>query len=252
MFVPPPPSEFALSQPLAEGGAGPLDPHLPMLVRVTGRTMLIVFVVVVLTSMLPLSPRSPVWGVQLSTRIIEVTSFAMVGVACLRFASFLEPIPDYAIAPQKAMQVARRRDGALRFCRLGVISLALLALWQVVLLFSNLAIVDRENAALSGQLRGRIGEAEKLVSEAPGSMVQQQWQQLTAAKAPGFSPAISAPEQQRQALLSKLRADQKKVDLDLIRKTGQARFDLLLSTFRRLALCAAFIIGFFALGRRCV
>jgi hypothetical protein len=245
MIATPPPSERS-------AGVAPalFDPHLPMLVRVTGRTMLVVFAVVVLTSLLPLSPRSPAWGVGVSTRIIEVTSFALVGVACLRVASFLEPLPDYDLAPDKAMQVLRRRNGALRFCHLGVISLALLALWQVVLLLTNTSRIEQELAALSSQVSTRIAQTEQQISQASAAAVQQQWQQLTAARTPGISPAISAPEQQRQALLNKLKADQKQADRNLSQRGNQERFSLVISTLRRLALCVAFILGFHALGRR--
>ena len=179
-----------------------------------------------------------------------MTSFALVGVACLRVASFLEPLPDYDLAPDKAMQVLRRRNGALRFCHLGVISLALLALWQVVLLLTNTSRIEQELAALSSQVSTRIAQTEQQISQASAAAVQQQWQQLTAARTPGISPAISAPEQQRQALLNKLKADQKQADRNLSQQGNQERFSLVISTLRRLALCVAFILGFHALGRR--
>lgn len=245
MIATPPPSERS-----AGGPAIQFDPHLPMLVRVTGRTMLVVFAVVVLTSLLPLNLGSPVWGVDVSTRIIEVASFALVGVACLRVASFLEPMPDYELDPDQAMQVLRRRSGALRFCRLGVISLALLALWQVVLLLNNTNRIEQELAALSGQISTRIAQTEQQVRQAPAAVVQQQWQQLSAARTPGISGAISAPEEQRQALLNKLKADQKLADRNLSQRGNQERFKLVISTLRRLALCVTFVIGFGALGRR--
>lgn len=226
------------------------DPHLAMVARVSGRTLLGVFLVVVITSMVPFTPRSLDWGVQFSSRIIEFTSFAFVGVAFLRLASFLGSSPDAAENPVEAMQLARQRDGAQRLCRLGVISLVLLTVWQVLLFFGTLSILDQQNATLSTQLSRRLNQVEQSMRQAPAAAVQQQWQSLLAGKTPGLNPAISDPEQQRKALLEVLGREQKQTNLNLLKQKGEKRFSLVITTIRRLALTIAFIVGFQALGRR--
>jgi len=235
------------SQPLRFPSA---DPHLAMLARVSGRTLLSVFLVVVVTSVVPFAPRSLDWGVQFSTRVIEFTSFAFVGVAFLRFASFLSGSPDPAEDPEGAMQLARQRSGALRLCQLGVISLVLLSIWQVVLFFGTLSLLDQQNAALSAQLGQRLSQVEQSLQQAPEAVVQQQWQRLVAAKAPGLNPALSDPQQQRKALQEALGREEKQANLNVIKQGGEKRFNLVVTTIRRLALSVAFSAGFHALSRR--
>jgi hypothetical protein len=228
-----------------------IDPHLAMLARVSGRTLLIIFLVVVTSSAVPFYPRSFEWGNQFSNRIVETTSFAFVGVAFLRFASVLVPSPDPIEEPRQAMQLARQRDGAIRLCRLGIISLLLLSFWQVVLLLQGVSRIDQQRTSLSKQLGQRISQTEQSIRQAPAGVVEQEWQRFQAAQPQGVAPqGISGTEQQRQALIKTLEAEQKQIGLNVSKQVGETLFGVVITTLRRLALCMAFILGFQAMSRR--
>ena len=51
-----------------------IDPHLAMLVRVSGRTLLLIFLVAVAAAIVPFNPRSLDWGIQFSNRIVQSLS----------------------------------------------------------------------------------------------------------------------------------------------------------------------------------
>lgn len=226
------------------------DPHLAMLARVSGRTLLIVFLVAVAASALPFYPRSLEWSIQFSNRIVEFTSFAFVGVAFLRIASFLVPIPDPIEEPVKAMQLARQRDTAIRLCRLGMLSLLLLSLWQGVILFRGLNLIDQERLSLSQQLSQSISRTEQSIRQAPAGVVEKELQRLQTAQLKTFTQGVSDTEQQRQALLKTLQAEKKQISLNVSKQTGNKLFDVVISTVRRVAFCVAFIVGFQAMGKR--
>lgn len=96
-----------------------LHPRLPLLVRATGLTLVVVFALFVISAALPFSFRSSAWAAQLTSRIIDATSLGFVGVALLRFATLLEPWPDPAAGRREALRWARRRNQALGLARLG-------------------------------------------------------------------------------------------------------------------------------------
>jgi hypothetical protein len=97
---------------------------VPLVVRACGRTFILAFRLLVIVAVLPFQPRSLPWATQISSRIIDTASFALLGVALLRLTSFLQSKPDPLTDRRAALALARQRDGALRLCRLGVISLA--------------------------------------------------------------------------------------------------------------------------------
>ena len=227
-----------------------IDPHLAMLVRVSGRTLLLIFLLAVAAAVVPFYPRSLDWGTQFSNRIVESLSFAFVGIAFLRFASFLVPSPDPIEEPEQAMRLARQRDSAIRLCRLGINALLLLSLWQGVLFLQSLSRIDQERTALSNNLSQRITQTEQSIRQAPAGLVEQEWQRLRAAQPPARSQGISGPEQQREALLKALDEEQKQISQNVSRQSGQKLFGVLITTARRLGFCLVFILGFRALSKR--
>jgi hypothetical protein len=227
-----------------------LNPKVPMLVRACGRTLLLAFVVVILASVLPIDVRSLPWGTQLSNRIVDAASLPLLGVALLRLAGFLQAEPDPRSERQEALTLARQKDLALKLCRAGVISLALLAVWQIPLLFGSIAQLDQQNQARSGQLNQRINQGEQTIRQAPAAVIQREWQRLTAAGAPGLSAEIRDPEQQRQLLLKALEKQQQQLGRTIGTREGQGRFLLVRNSLRVLALCGVYITGFLAIGTR--
>jgi len=155
---------------------------VPLLARACGRTLLLAFLVLVITAAVPFQPRSLAWASQLSGRIVDTASFPLLGVALLRLASLLQPEPDPLSEPTEAMALALERDGALRLCRLGVISLGLLAVWQIPLLFGSFTTMDQQGVARSSELNQRIGQGEQTIRKAPPAEIQREWQRLRAGR----------------------------------------------------------------------
>lgn len=227
-----------------------LDPQVSIVARACGRTLILAFLVLVAVAALPFQPRSLAWATQISSRIVDTASFPLLGVALLRLASFLQPEPDPRSEPRVAMALARQRDGALRLCRLGAFSLVLLALWQVPLLIGSFTRLDQQNVARASELNQRISQGEQTIGQASPEVIQREWQRLSAAGAPGISAEISDPQQQREILLAQLEQQQQQLGRTVGEQDGQSRFAVLRNTLRTLALCAVYIAGFLAMGRR--
>lgn len=227
-----------------------LNPRVPLLARACGRTLLLAFLVLVITAAVPFQPRSLTWASQLSGRIVDTASFPLLGVALLQLATLLQPEPDPLSEPREAMALARQRNGALRLCRLGVISLGLLAVWQIPLLFGSFTTMDQQGVARSSELNQRIGQGEQTIRQAPPAEIQREWQRLRAAGAPGISADIRDPEQQRQLLLEQLERQQQQLGRAIGDQEGQRRFVVVRNSLRIFALCGIYIAGFQAMGRR--
>lgn len=221
------------------------------LARICGHTLLLVFGVSVVFALFPLDLRSSIWGTQLSSRIIDGTSLALVGVALLCAAVLLQPIPENpnSSSRNQVKLLARQRAGALRLCRVGVISLALLAVWQLLLLVGNTAQINQRNLSQAKQISPAIQQAEQFIRQASASELEQPWQRFLSAGAPGMKQPVSSTEQKRQLLLSALKAQQRQMDLNISSRGDQARLTLVLDTLRRVALCFIYGSGFFFLRR---
>ena len=227
-----------------------LSPQLPMLARACGRTLLLAFLVLVVAAALPLQPRSLAWATQISSRIIDTASFPLLGVALLRFATFLEPSPDPLTERREALAWAQRRDLVIRLAWLGVVSLFLLAVWQIPLLLGSFTSLDQQNVARAGQLNQRISQGEQSIRQAPPAQIQSEWQRLQAAGAPGITAEIRDPERKRQILLAQLEQEQQQLGRTLGSQNDQSRFVAIRNSLRILALCAIYIAGFQAIARR--
>jgi hypothetical protein len=227
-----------------------LDPKVAVVVRACGRTLLLAFAVVILAASLPIKPVSLAWGTQFSGRIVDAVSLPLLGVALLRLATLLQPDPDSHSERKEALALARQKDMALLLCRLGMISLCLLAVWQIPLMFGSIATLEQQNLMRSGQLKQRISQGEQTIRQAPTALIQREWQRLKAAGAPGISPDISDPEQQRQLLLEQLEQQQQQLGSTIGNRDVQGRFFVVRNTLRILALCGVYIAGFQAIGKR--
>lgn len=234
-----------------------LDPKVLMLARVCGRTLLLAFLVVILASVLPIELRSVAWGTQLTSRIVDAASFPLLGVALLRLATLLqkEPNPrnprdeyEQSVLRKEAKALAKQKDVVLLLCRSSVVVLALVAVWQIPLLFGGIAVLDQQNQARSGQLNQRISQGEQTIRQAPAAAIQREWQRLSAAGAPGISSDIRDPEKQRELLLKQLERQQQQLGRTIGSRDGQGRFLVVRNSLRIMALCAAYITGFLGLS----
>lgn len=227
-----------------------LAPKVAILIRACGRTLLLAFIVVILAASLPIQPVSSVWGTQFSNRIVDAVFLPLLGVVLLRLARLLQPDPDSYSKRKGVLALVKQKDTALLLCRLGMISLGLLAVWQIPLMFGSIATLEQQNMVRSGQLKQRLSQGEQTIRQAPTALIQREWQRLTAAGAPGISPAISNPEQQRQLLLQQLEQQQQQLGSTIDNRDVQGRFLVVRNTLRILALCGVYIAGFQAIGKR--
>ncbi|MEB3234100.1 MAG: hypothetical protein VKM98_01620 [Cyanobacteriota bacterium] len=179
--------------------------RVPALAQVCGRTLLIAFAVSVFFAVFPLQIGSSVWGTQLSSRIIDRVFIALVGVTLLCAAAFLQPMPeDLHTASRMASKLGRQRRLALRLCGIGMISMALLASWQLLLMLNSMGQINEGVLSQSSRISPTIETAERLGRQAPAPQLEQSWKRFLAAGAPGVNQPVSinSAEQKRQALLS--------------------------------------------------
>lgn len=230
------------------------DPRPAMLLWVCGKTLILVFLIIVITTLLPLNPRSVEWGTQLTSQILHTAFLPLIGVALLRVGSLLQPWPDASADPAAAMRLARRRHSALQFSRQGVVSLSLLAVWHVPLFLGSVTLIDQRNAAEAADLSKRLERDALSIQRASAAEIQGRWQELGLVEqgvlAIDTSPDTNNPEDQRMALISQIETRQRQIGRDASSRGHAARFALLQNALRSLVLCLAYVAGFLALGRR--
>lgn len=228
----------------------PLMSRLAMLARVCGRTLLLVFLVSVFFAVFPLNLGSPLWGSQLSSRIIDSASIALVGITLLGGAAVVEQSPeDLERAPRRGARRGSPRASVMRLCRLGMISLALLALWQLPLLLGNTVQINQRSLSQSARTSPAMANAEQFLRQASAAELETAWQRLIASGAPALKRPVSGSEQKRQILLAAIKADQRQIERRRRIQVDKARLALMLDSLRRIALCGIYGGGFFLLRR---
>jgi hypothetical protein len=120
-----------------------IDPHLPALARVCGRTMILAFLVVLAASLFPINLNSSSWGSQISSRILDAGVLPMIGVTLLCSACFLESGVDSRRHPNAA-RLLHHRESSRRLIQVGMASLIGLVIWQVPLFIGNLNQIDQQ------------------------------------------------------------------------------------------------------------
>lgn len=227
-----------------------IDPHLPLLARVCGRTMILAFVVILVASLFPINIRSLIWGSQLSNRILDAGVLPLLGVTLLRSACFLESGVDSSRNPVGARRLIRQREVARRLIRIGIGSLVLLAIWQLPLFIGSLNQIDQRRIAETQQLSNTLTAAEQVLSQAPQETLDETWKRFVAA---GLSPSkqtIRDREQQRKTMIERIRINRQQANLSVDQRGSQARFALIRNLARNLLLCGVYITGYRGLGKR--
>lgn len=221
-----------------------------MLARVCGRTLLLVFVVSMFFAVFPLNLGSPLWGSQLSSRILDSASIALVAVSLLGGAAVIEQSPEDAErAPRRGARRGSQQDFVMRLCRLGVISLALLALWQLPLLLGNTVQINQRSLSESVRISPAVAKAEQFLRQASAAELETAWQRFIASGAPGLKRPVSGSEQKRQVLLAAFTADQRQLERRMKIQADKARLAVVRDSLRRIALCGIYGSGFFLLRR---
>lgn len=192
----------------------------------SGWALFVVFLTTVIASSLPLQVVNPGWGSKLSRLIVDASSLPLVGMCLIRYSIYLQGLSPKA-------QADRLQRAKLRISRLagaGTISLVLLAAWQVALFVMILPGVEQQFSSARGRLMQRSDAIEQALSEALPDQIQQGWEQLR--RVSPQSPPLTAPlvdlsiEDQREALLSRAKAESKDAVTSLKQQADAARFQL--------------------------
>jgi hypothetical protein len=229
-----------------------VDPHVPFMARVCGRSMILAFLIVLVASLFPVNIRSSIWGSQISNRILDAGVLPLLGVTLLRTACFLESGVDSRRDPVAAKRLLRQRESARRLIRIGVGSLILLAIWQLPLFIGSLNLIDQQRTFESRQLSEKLTTAEQVLRQAPQPMVDETWKQFVAAGLSSSRQIIRDQEQQRKAMLERILIQRQQANLGVNQRGTQARFALVRNLARNLLLCCVYITGYWGLGKRLV
>lgn len=192
----------------------------------SGWALFAVFLTTVIASSLPLQVVNPGWGSKLSRLIVDSCSLPLVGLCLIRYSVYLQSLSpnDQAERIQRAKLRISRLAGA------GTIALLLLAVWQVALFLMILPGVEQQFSSARGKLMQRSDAIEQALSQALPEQIQQGWEQLR--RASPQSPTLIAPlddlsiEEQREALLSRAKAESRDAVTSLKQQADAARFQL--------------------------
>ncbi len=229
----------------------PLNSLLPALARLSGRTLLLAFVLSLFFELFPINLGSLSWGIQISNFIVDHAFVAFSGVALLSYSAFVQLMPDPDAEPLVAQRLTVQRNFALRLCRFGLFSLALLALWQLPLMLGSTGSLNVRDMVEYQTLSPVWQKAEQSIRQASPAEIDLLWQRFIAAGAPGLKkPAnVIATEPRRQILLAGMKAGKQQSERSIDSRGGQARFEVTRDTLRRVGLCWIYGSGFFVLRR---
>lgn len=227
-----------------------IDPHLPVMARVCGRSMILAFLVVLAASFFPMNLNSSSWGSQISNRILDACVLPMIGVTLLRSACFLESGVDSRRHPNAAKRLLRLRESSRRLIQVGRASLILLAIWQVPLFVGNLNQIDQQRTVESKLISAKLSVLEQALRQAPQETVDETWKRFISSGQVSSKQISIDREQPRMALLERIRVQQQKANLGVSQRGNQARFALFLNLARNLLLCLIYVTGYWGLGQR--
>jgi hypothetical protein len=96
----------------------------------------------------------------------------------------------------------------------------------------------------SRQLSDKLTTAEQALRQAPQAMVDETWKQFVVAGLSSSRQIIRDREQQRQAMLERIRIQRQQANLGVSQRGTQARFALVRNLARNLLLCCVYITGY--------
>ncbi len=199
------------------------------LIRNSGRALWAVFVVSVVSILLPLDLTSPAWGTRLSTLIVDAASLPLVGLLLMRYAAHLDTESDEPAEPFAPDPI----QGLRRLAFAGFILLLFLAIWQVVLLSSTYNLLDNQKLSGATQIDQQFGRLERDVKTGTDDQISQYYKQSQ--NPVGFSGVDSNPAEQRISLLNQI--GQKKLEaLNQLNKTNSDNRAFVLRDLLRIVL----------------
>lgn len=206
---------------------------------------MLVFLITVLATAIPFQITSLAWGINLSTRVVDAGSLALVGLCLVRYGDHVQ-----------SQSATSGQFSPLRFkrlCRLlaiaGSSTLILLAIWQVPLFLTALQGIDRQAAVASTQAVHRFDAIAEALRQASPAQIAQGWEQLKrqSAQAPQLGEQSTAS--QREQLLGRAEEESQNQLMNLREQAASARFQLGRDRLR-VALVALVYSGAFLTLRR--
>jgi hypothetical protein len=117
------------------------------LLRLLGRVLIAAFCISILAFALPFQLRSPNWGVILSNRIVDEFPLVLAGIGLLRVSALNDAQEANDSDETDDTDALERDQGSRWISKLGLISVGLIAIWQVGLFFGILRDIDQQSAS---------------------------------------------------------------------------------------------------------
>jgi hypothetical protein len=243
------------------------------LVRNCGLVLIGVFIVTIVAILLPLDLSSATWGIQLSTMVVDAASLPLVGLLLLRYGAHLEAGSAKALSLQQVApaSVGPAREGendaiavdpeflrlitpdpiqGLRsFAFAGFVSLLLLAVWQFVLLFSSVDLLDKQKLAVSTQIDERFGALERQINTASPEDVTKSWSQFQKGEDMATSMSEGNPAAQRAEMLNKVKQQKLEAFNDIDDKKGKQQTNLIRGILRVFLMSIIYAWGFYGIAK---
>ncbi|MCX5945874.1 MAG: hypothetical protein NTZ53_11370 [Cyanobacteria bacterium] len=234
-----------------------------MIARTTGGALLFAFIVTIGSALFPLELGSPEWGRRLSTLIVDASSLPLVSVALLRYAASLElnaasensdygpdrSDPDGSPYDNRGLFPSPAERTVHRLAQAGFIGLLLLAIWQVMLWFGSLTLIDGQDLARFNQVQAQSKALEQQLKQAPPGALEQAWRQSQGASAPSLDSPLPTPQVQRQEILARLKVEQAKAVESGSEAVNRARFGLTRDSLRIILMAVIYAWAFYGIAR---
>jgi hypothetical protein len=213
------------------------------LIRNSGRAVWAVFVVSVVSILLPLDLTSPAWGSRLSTLIVDAASLPLVGLLLMRYAAHLDAESDEPAEPFAPDPI----QGLRRLAFVGFISLLFLAMWQFVLLSSSYNVIDRQKLAGLTQIDQQFGRLQRSLDTGTADQISQYFKQSQNPQS--FSTPNLDPAEQRKSLQNQLK--QRKLEaLEQLNETDRdSRISILRDLLRVILVSVIYAWAFYGIAK---
>ena len=215
------------------------------LLRLLGRVLIAAFCISILAFALPFQLRSPNWGVILSNRIVDEFPLVLAGIGLLRVSALNDAQEANDSDETDDTDALERDQGSRWISKLGLISVGLIAIWQVGLFFGILRDIDQQSASALAQINQRKNQLSDLLQRAPDSVVQRLLQESRQALG-------NQPTKPNASPLQELRDNIQTQERISIKKTyesaSQTKFRLTKDTARILLLCLVYGIALYGMA----
>jgi hypothetical protein len=235
------------------------------LIRRCGRVLIAVFVIFIAGNLFPLNLGSPEWGFDLSSKIVNSASLALVGMCLLRYSVWLDfqALTQSGTNPQISLSTSEKKERQAnssnreiaklintqskirRLALVGAISLVLLAVFQVLVFIRGASLITAQGLSASNQTDKQIKEVESKILTAPDQVIDSEWSKFQAASVPGlFAPGLDTAAKRKQ-LDTAFKQRSKESSLRIKQQISDARWNLARNAFRVFLMAITYAWGLY-------